>query len=171
MSATTSEHSRAKLTTYASCLNIWAEIPPRNSTGTKTAIVVSVDAVMAVETSRLPTVAASRLLLPSSRWRYTFSSTTIALSTSMPTPSAKPPNEIVFSVNPLKNISANVEITEIGIAIAMISVLEKLRKKNSSTSTASTAPWTIAHCTFSIEARMKSALSRVFSMRMLGKLL
>ena len=97
-----------------------------------------------------------------------FSSTTIALSTSMPTPNANPPNETVFNVKPLKYIKEKVEITEIGIATPMIIVLEKLRRKNSRTTTANTAPTPAAALTLLIAELMKSAVSIVFSILICG---
>ena len=87
-----------------------------NNTGTKTAIVVNVEAVIAMPTSFEPTTAASINGAPSSLCRKMFSSTTMPLSTNMPTPNARPPKLTVFNVKPLKYISANVEMTEIGIA-------------------------------------------------------
>ena len=69
-----------------------------------------------------------------------FSSTTMALSTSMPTPRASPPSVIMFSVKPPKYISAKVAMIEIGMAVAMMAVLRRLRRKNSSTSMANTPP-------------------------------
>ncbi len=70
-----------------------------------------------------------------------FSSTTMALSTSMPMPSASPPRVIRFRVNPPKYISAKVATTEMGMAVAMMAVLRMLRRKKSSTTTASRPPY------------------------------
>ncbi len=53
-------------------------------------------------TSRLPSMDASRMDLPSPLIRYMFSITTMELSTSIPMPSARPDKEIIFSVTPLK---------------------------------------------------------------------
>ena len=97
-----------------------------------------------------------------------FSRTTIALSTNMPTPKANPPNETVFNVKPLKYISAKVEITEIGIAAPMIIVLEKLRRKNNKTTTASRAPTPAAVLTLLIAELIKSAVSIVLSISKCG---
>ena len=97
-----------------------------------------------------------------------FSSTTIALSTSMPTPRASPPKETMLSVKPLKYIRAKVETTEIGIAAPMIKVLDTLRRNSSSTNTASTAPTPAAASTLRIAALMKSAVSMVLSILMCG---
>jgi len=69
-----------------------------------------------------------------------FSRTTMALSTSMPTPRASPPRVIRFKVNPLKYIKANVAITEIGMVVAIMAVLGMLRRNSSSTMIASPPP-------------------------------
>jgi hypothetical protein len=74
------------------------ETPVRKSSGTKTAMWVSVDARIADHTSSLPSIAACIRSLPCSMWRKVFSSTTIDASTIMPMPSARPPNVIVLSV-------------------------------------------------------------------------
>ena len=63
---------------------------------------VSVEARIADQTSSLPSMAAVIRSLPMCRWRWVFSSTTIAASTIMPMPSASPPKVIVFSVKPPK---------------------------------------------------------------------
>ncbi len=65
-------------------------------------MVVRVDAMIAIATSRVPSVALVTASAPSSRFRKMFSRTTIALSTSMPIPSASPPNVMMFSVYPKK---------------------------------------------------------------------
>ena len=64
----------------------------------QTAMVVSVDAVTALATSLVPRSAASRMLSPSSRHLKMLSSTTIELSTSIPTPTTSPVRVIRFRV-------------------------------------------------------------------------
>ena len=79
------------------------ETPSRKSSGTNTAMWVRIDARIADQTSSLPSIDAVIRSLPwCSMCRNEFSSTTIAASTIMPTPSARPPNVIVFSVSPPK---------------------------------------------------------------------
>src|SRR5690606_40808908 len=56
----TKEAVREKATVKARSRKIWEAIPSMKSTGTKTATVVRVEAVMAMATSRAPTSAASR---------------------------------------------------------------------------------------------------------------
>ncbi len=103
VSATNSEQSSEKVTTYASCLNMTPTMPRMKIIGKKTTTVVSVPAMMAAVTSSAPSTAACIPSNPfSSRKRVIFSSTTMALSTIMPTPSANPPSVMMFSVKPLK---------------------------------------------------------------------
>ena len=103
VTATKSDMPSENITTIASCLNMTLEMPVRNSSGTNTEMCVRIEARMADQTSSLPSIAACIRSLPNcSMWRKEFSSTTIEASTIMPTPSASPPNVIVFSVNPAK---------------------------------------------------------------------
>ena len=76
------------------------------------------------------------------------------LSTNIPTPSASPPKEMMFSVKPLKYISAKVVITETGIATPMMAVLEMLRRKKNRTKTANPEPIKAASRRFEIAPRM-----------------
>ena len=100
--ADTSEQSRANAITYASCLNMTPAMPFMKTMGRKTATVVSVLEMRALVTSLAPCLAASLRGMPPSCSRTVFSSTTMELSTSMPTPSARPPSVMMFSVNPQK---------------------------------------------------------------------
>ena len=81
--------------------------PSMYTTGRNTTIVVSVTAMTAFCTSSVPrTGSAVRSML---------SSTTIELSSSMPTPSARPASDMRLSDTPNASISANVATTEIGM--------------------------------------------------------
>ena len=102
MTATNSDIVSENMTTTESCTNRMLETPVRKSSGTKTAMCVRVEARIADQTSSLPSIAACIRDLPFSMCRKVFSSTTIDASTIMPTPSARPPNVIVFSVKPAK---------------------------------------------------------------------
>jgi len=132
--ATASEQRREKLTTMESCLNITPDIPCTKTKGRKTTTVVRVLAMIAAVTSPLPSIAAGSAPWPSSRRRKMFSRTTIALSTSMPTPRARPPRVMRLRVNPAKYSSAMVAMMETGMAVAMTSVLRTFRRKKSRTS-------------------------------------
>ncbi len=102
VTATNSDMASENITTTDSCVNMMLAVPDRKSSGTNTAMCVSVDARIADHTSSLPSMAAVILSLPMCRWRCVFSSTTMAASTIMPMPSARPPKVIVFSVKPPK---------------------------------------------------------------------
>jgi hypothetical protein len=78
------------------------DTPVRKSSGTKTAMCVSVEARIADHTSSAPSIAAVNRSFPMSMCRWVFSSTTIAASTIMPMPSASPPKVMVLSVKPAK---------------------------------------------------------------------
>jgi len=64
--ATTKAATREKVTVRAICLNITPSIPSRKSRGRNTHMVVSVEAVIAIPTSLLPSVAPSIATFPSS---------------------------------------------------------------------------------------------------------
>ena len=87
--------------------------------GPNTLMVVMVEAVIAPCTSSAPAAAAAIGDFPISRWRKTFSKTTMELSTNIPTPSARPPRLMMFKDTPAKSSSENDAITEIGMASAM----------------------------------------------------
>ncbi len=98
VSATIREMVNEKQIVTTISLNSSPAKPGTNNTGTKTASVVKVEAVIAIATSVVPFDAASLKPSPSSRWRKTLSSTTIELSTSMPIDNANPAIEIIFNV-------------------------------------------------------------------------
>ena len=135
---TTREATKAKQMVKANGTIICAVIPPTKTNGTYTAIVVKVDAVTAESTSCVPSTAAWYLLLPILLWRKIFSSTTVELSTTIPTESANAANVTIFSVWPPKYSMTKVEIIDSGMATPMIMVLRKLPKKIKITSMAIT---------------------------------
>jgi hypothetical protein len=96
----------------------WAKI-----SGTNTITLVKVEAVIAMETSVAPFMAAVFLSSPISRCLKIFSSTTTELSTIMPTPRARPLKVIRFRVYPPKYIATKVVITAKGIEIKSVRVV------------------------------------------------
>jgi len=141
VNATVREQINAKMITYASSLKRMPETPRTKINGRKITSVVIVLAMIADPTSRAPSTAASSGASPFSlRRRKIFSSTTMELSTIMPTPRASPPRVIRLSVNPPKKINAKVATIEIGIDREITSVLRMLRRKNSKTTIASPPP-------------------------------
>ena len=139
--ATNKDATNANDTVYANWLKKIPCIPPAaNNKGRKTQRVVRVEAVIAALTSLVPTEAAWFASSPHSRWRKMFSKTTMALSNNIPMPKAIPPNDIIFKVRPAKFIKMNVDITAIGIATEIISVLRMFARKMNSMNTAKRPP-------------------------------
>ena len=101
---------------------------------------VSVEAVTAGPISLAPSAAAVIASAPSSRLRAMFSSTTMALSTSMPMASAIPPRLMMFRVMLALCISMKVAITDTGIATETTAVVQALRRNRYSTKIASRPP-------------------------------
>ena len=119
----------------------------KNIMGTNTHMVVLVAASTAMPTCDAPDTAASRHdRCFSSRIRNTFSSTTTAGSTSMPSDSMSPESETMLIVivesksRMAKNIRPSANITLSGIATLTIIVLRTLRMKKYRITTTSTPP-------------------------------
>ena len=129
VNATSNEISREKVTVSAWSPNSCPATPSTKTIGTKTQIVVSVLAVTARPTSPAPCRAASTSSRPESRRRWIDSSTTIELSTSRPMPRVNPPNDMMLSEMSDSIIRKKVAITETGIAMPMINVGLRLRRK------------------------------------------
>ena len=126
---TNREAARAKQIVKAKGIRSWDVIPLTKTKGKYTATVVKVEAITAPTTSWVPSTAAWYLLLPMLRWRKIFSSTTVELSTTIPTDSANAANVTMFSVCPPKYSITKVDISESGMATPMIMVLRKFPRK------------------------------------------
>ena len=117
-------------------------IPGHKAKGTKAANVVAVEAIIGQATSPIPFFVASIALNPSSINLYTFSTTTIPLSTSIPRARTRENNTIIFKLTPAALRRINERNMEKGIAIptkrAFLSP-----KKNSNTKTTRITPKTI----------------------------
>ncbi len=70
--------------------------------------------------------------------RSTFSTTTIASSTTTPMPSTSASSEIVLAENPMASITANVPIRLTGIATIGMTVARTLPRNTNTTATTST---------------------------------
>ncbi len=103
MVAVKSEARSATVTIIASSLNIMPTTPGIKSIGRKTTTVVKVEAPIAKNISCVPEIEASCGCSPLSKCRETLSTTTIALSTTMPIAIVREERLIVFMVLPLKN--------------------------------------------------------------------
>ena len=110
----------------------------QKSSGTNAATVVAVEAIIAVATSPTPSLDASAGLLPSPRSLYIFSTTTIPLSTSIPSASMRENKTIIFRVLPPKfNIAMPISMDS-GIAMPTNNELRRPRKNTSTMTTKST---------------------------------
>ena len=156
--ATQREENSENATVQAWSLNSSPEEPCRYTIGRKTTIVVMVEAVIAPLTWLVPVTVASFTPMPDSRLRKMFSITTIALSTSIPAPNAKPPSVMILIVNPLKYIRLNVATIEIGIAKLIIAVTPRRRKNTNSTRTARKMPRSAVCFTSSMALPINSPL-------------
>ena len=108
--------------------------------GRNTQTVVSVEARIAPATSPAPLIAASFAEHPSLRILKIFSITTMELSTSIPTPSARPDSEITFSVTPLKYMHTIAVIKLTGMEQATTAVGRQSFRNTIRIRTARTAP-------------------------------
>ena len=82
------------------------------------------------------------------------SSTTTALSTSMPTASAMPPSDMMLRETSKAYISTKVPSTDTGIAMPVMSVARASRRNAYSTRIASTPPRSAADLTSPMAAEM-----------------
>ncbi len=123
-----------------SCLKIWPAIPITNANGRNTATVVKVEPVIAPVISRAPSAQAWANPFFICRCRKIFSITTIALSTNMPTPKARPPKDIILRLILPKYIRQKVAIIEMGIDTMITAEERSSRRKNSRTKKASMPP-------------------------------
>jgi hypothetical protein len=115
--------------------------PSRKTVGRNTTIVVIVETKIGIATSRAASsTAVRRSVSGMARCRLMFSSSTMESSTRRPTASASPPSVKMFSVCPRKYIAISVHRIDSGIAVKMMPVETKLRRKTRMTSNASTAP-------------------------------
>ena len=109
--------------------------PPSSSTGMNTATSDSVIEMTVKLISRLPLIAASMTDSPCSRWRTTFSSTTIASSTTKPTASVSAISERLSRLYPSRYMTAKVPTSDIGSARAGMVVARTFRRKRKITIT------------------------------------
>ena len=89
-----------------------------------------------------------------------FSSTTIASSMTMPTESVSASMVIKLSVKSMYQMSPNVAMIEVGIAMAAMTVERKFIRKSSTTRAARIEPTTRCSSTLRMEASMKVEVSR-----------
>ena len=150
--ATARDAISAKLTVIANGKKNAPTSPSMNPRGRNTTMVVSVDAVIAGPTSTVASSAARHRSLPPSMLRYTFSSTTMLSSTTLPTDIASPPSVMKFKASPcqlmrstpVKMLSGiDSPITTVGRSVLRIPMMTDgliVRKNRNTTETASVSP-------------------------------
>ena len=143
------------------CLNMIPASPFKKINGTKTTIVVSVDALIAVPTSSLPNIAASRGAIPASTFVVMFSSTTTALSTTIPIAIAKLASEMMLIVQPIVHIKMIARISENGMVSAIINAERTLRRKKKAVNTTKTKAQRMVMATLPIDWVMVSLVSKI----------
>ena len=137
----------------------WPEMPEMKAVGTNTAQSVSAMAISAPPTSSIVRCAASRGDRPRRRLRSTFSTTTIASSTTMPTASTRPNSDRLLSERPQAASTVNVPMSEIGIAtIGMTEARHVCRNRMTTTTTRRTASM-IVRTTSATDCAMKVVVS------------
>src|SRR5215469_3320337 len=105
-------------------------VPGKNETGTKTEISTRDVATTALDTSAIATDVAVRASVRSSlMWRWAFSMTTIASSTTSPVASVIPKRVSELMEKPNILMNANVPISETGIVTAGIMVARQSSRK------------------------------------------
>ena len=133
-------------------------MPLTNTIGKNTATEVSVEAVTAMATSRVPSRAASSADSPASRLRAIASRITTELSTSMPTDSAIPPSDMMLSVRSKLYISTKMPMTVTGMTMPVTTVARASRRKKYSTRIESNPPHSAASRTSPIALADESRL-------------
>jgi hypothetical protein len=110
-------------------------MPDRKADGTNTAQRVSAMDTSAPPTSSIVRCAASVGDMPARMLRSTFSTTTIASSTTMPTASTRPNSDRLFSDIPSAYRTAKVPTNETGMAMTGISEARQVCRNRNTTPT------------------------------------
>ena len=117
----------------ANCLKKSPVTPEINAHGTKTADSTAATPITGPVTSLMALTAASRGESPAAIQRSTFSTTTIASSTTIPIESTRPKRVSVFRLNPIRAIAAKVPMIATGTAISGISAARQFWRNTSTT--------------------------------------
>ena len=105
------------------------------------------------DTSAIASLVASTGARPRSIWRSTFSTTTIASSTTMPIDRTRPKSDSVFNEKPKASITANVPISDTGTATSGMMDARHVCRKTITTRTTSRIASKSVSTTASIELR------------------
>ena len=133
--------------------------PGRKATGTNTAARTAVVAMIGPVTSRMAALAAASGARPFSSWRSTFSTTTMASSTTRPIAKTSPSMLTVLSEKPSAIITASVAMRDTGMAIAGMTVVRQLWRNRKTTAMTSNRASTSVTSTSCIEADTNMVVS------------
>ena len=134
-----------------------------NAVGTNTAISTSAMPISAPPTSSIVRCAASLGAMPARRCRSTFSTTTMASSTTMPIDSTSANIDRLFSEKPNADITASVPISDTGMASSGISAVRQRCRNTITTITASSIASSSVLCTASTAAAVNDTGSKMIS--------
>ncbi len=123
------------------------------ASGTNTATSTSAMAMMGPDTSRIARYVASRGVSPASMLRSTFSTTTMASSTTMPIASTSPNRLSALIEKPRMCSTAKVPITDTGTASSGMMEARQVCRNRITTSTTSAMASSSVWITDSIDAR------------------
>ena len=141
-------------------------LPVMNASGVNTAARVMVMAMMANAISLLPASAARYGDMPSSMCRCTFSSITMASSTTRPMARTSPSRVRMLMVKPMTYRKMNAPISDTGMVTNGIRVARTLRRNKKITSTTSTSASNMAAYTALIDSSTNTERSKATWMRM-----
>ncbi len=160
---TATKRLAARLThiVMAISLNMTPAIPGTKSMGTNTLIVVRVDATIAISISLGPFTAASIGICPSSMNRTVFSSTTIELSTSIPTASARPARLMMFRFRSSRYMAKNAKSMLSGMLSVTIILARIFLRNTSRMIAAMIKARTAVFARFPMDRSMKPACSKI----------
>ena len=145
----------------ANCLKNSPVTPEKNAQGMNTADSTSATPITGPVTSSIARIAASRGARPCAIQRSTFSTTTMASSTTMPIASTSPKSESVLRLKPIAAMAANVPTIATGTATRGMSVARQLCRNTSTT----TATIRIASRSVLITSKIESVMKGVVSYR------
>ena len=159
VSDTASETTIAADSEIANSRNNRPTIPPISRIGMKTAISDTLIESTVKPTSRAPLRAASRGDMPCSMCLDTFSSTTIASSTTKPVAIVSDISDRLLRLNPARYMTPNVPISDTGTATLGISAARTLRRNRNTTRMTSATAMTSVRSTSRSDARMPGVRS------------
>ena len=127
-----------------------------NAVGTNTADRPNAIAITAGVTSSIALRVASRGDSPAAMWRSTFSTTTMASSTTMPIASTSPNSDSMLSEKPIAAMTAKVPISDTGMASSGIRLARQFCRKTRITRTTSATASKSVWMTALIDSRTKT---------------